>query len=99
MTKSTALTKEYFEGYLDKRLKDLRVSMTKELKEHVSKEINYATKEIADLAGMTARGFRDVHEKIDALDEKVDRIKLNATERIVDHENRIRHAEHMLGVV
>ena len=90
MPKSTSLTKEY----LDKQFKVLT--------KHLDSKFDAQSKEIVDLAGMTARGFRDVHEKFDAkfelLDAKLNRIERNTTERIVDHENRIRRTENALGI-
>ena len=82
MPKSTALTKEYldkqfksflrhFDAKLDAQSKDLKSSITLDLKEHISKEI-------ADLAGMTQRQFHETNEKID-------RIQRDLSGRIVDH--------------
>lgn len=57
------LTKEY----LDKSLKELRVGMTKELKEHV-------TKEIEKVGYMTAKGFEDVPGMY-AYKEEIEKLK------------------------
>ena len=61
------LTREYF----DKSLKDLRFGMTKEIKDHVTKEI---TREIDKLAVMTAKGFADLEKRLDVR-EDVEKLK------------------------
>lgn len=61
------LTKEYFDKHLGRSLKDLRVGMTKDLKEHV-------TSEIEKLAIMTARGFEDMQKRLDVR-EDVEKLK------------------------
>ena len=84
MKKQEVLTKEFLTSYLDKSLKTMRSGMTKDIKEHV-------TKEIADLAGMTQRQFIETNEKID-------RIQRDLSGHIVAHSNRIRTVERAVGI-
>lgn len=87
MSKHTPLTKEYFESHLDKRLKSMQKEMTKDLKGHV-------TKEVGDLAAMTAREFGRVHEEFGKV-----HTKLNTIETKVDgHEKRLARTEDAIGM-
>ena len=68
------LTKSYLDkslkdlrGYTDQGLKELRIGMTKDLKEHV-------TEEVEKLALMTARGFEDMQKRLD-FKEEIEKLK------------------------
>ncbi len=108
MAKQTQLTKEYFDKVIgsfsnsvDKRFNsvDRRFKEnTNELKAHVSKEI-------ADLAGMTARGFHDTNGRIDIVakavsevNTKLDLVNISTTHKIENHERRIKRVEDALAI-
>ena len=68
------LTKSYLDkslkdlrGYTDQGLKELRIGMTKDLKEHV-------TEEVEKLALMTARGFEDMQKRL-YFKEEIEKLK------------------------
>ncbi len=67
------LTKEYFEEYLDKRLKD----QTKDLKVSIKESQE-------ELARMTSKGFEDVLKRLDVREqvERHDRILKKVTEAL-----------------
>ena len=67
------LTKEYFEEYLDKRLKD----QTKDLKVSIKESQE-------ELARMTSKGFEDVIKRLDVREqvERHDRILKKVTEAL-----------------
>lgn len=90
MAKQTVLTQEYF----DKGLKNLRSGMTKDLKAHV-------TKEIVELARMTANGFHAVDENFKRVDEEFQKVHLKLNQVISvtnNHERRIKRVEDALNV-
>lgn len=86
MKRQTPLTREYFDEQLDKKLGLQAKEIKSEIKAHISKEIG-------DLAGMTAREFNKVHVEFSKVHEGIEQLSgMTAREFSRVHENITRQS-------